>query len=593
MASLITKWKKGNPYVYWVRSARVNGKPRIVEQVYLGPRARVMQEIYEHFTADKKEQSRKGLPCLLPELKRVSVKEFGASALFYSLACKLGLIELIDAVVPEPPPTKRTSLSVGAYLVIASINRAIYPTSKRAMSEWYHSSMLNRKIIATKEELSSQRFWDHMDTVESTHIDLIQKELLKRTRNLFAAESLSALDESLLIYDTTNYYTFISTFNSRCCLAQRGRNKQKRADLRQISLALVCDEQNGFPLYHTCYEGNLTDLMAFRPLFASISRQFTIDSPPIDKNVPPTIILDKGNVSKDNLKAILSSSFSFIVAIPKNWVKNLYNIPLSDFKPLSISETKRVKVYSAENTSFSTKLGIKGKVLIAFSPTFYRKQVRTLDLLQKKAEEKLLNLAASVKKKKRTEKSVKTEIKNLLRHDCLKDFCQYNLTTEKGKVVSLQWNWDQKKKVQIKHQNYGKTVIYTNRRDIGDARIVNAYRSQAKLEQVFRISKSRRPGLWWPAYHWTDSKLRVHALTCFLALVLIKIVLMRLEKDSISIGVENLIERLRQIQEAKIIYANGSTQQVIVERTEEQEELFLALKLDHIAKQMGNTLLNP
>ena len=56
MASLITKWKKGNPYIYWVRSARVNGKPRIVEQVYLGPRARVMQEIYEHFTADKKEQ---------------------------------------------------------------------------------------------------------------------------------------------------------------------------------------------------------------------------------------------------------------------------------------------------------------------------------------------------------------------------------------------------------------------------------------------------------------------------------------------------------------------------------------------------------
>ncbi len=32
MPSLITKWKKGNPYIYWVRSARVNGQPRIVEQ---------------------------------------------------------------------------------------------------------------------------------------------------------------------------------------------------------------------------------------------------------------------------------------------------------------------------------------------------------------------------------------------------------------------------------------------------------------------------------------------------------------------------------------------------------------------------------
>jgi transposase len=588
MASLITKWKKGKPYMYWVRSARVNGKPRIVEQVYLGPRARVTQQIYEHFTVDKKEQ--------MPELKRVSVREFGASALLYSVACELGLTELIDAYVPQS--SNRTSLSVGQYLVIAAINRAIYPRSKRAISEWYPSSVLSRKIVATKEELSSQRFWDHMDMVELTHIDLIQKELLKRVRNLFA------LDESFLIYDTTNYYTFISTFNSRCCLAQRGRNKQKRADLRQISLALVTDEQNGFPLYHTCYEGNLTDVMSkmkakpssfLQPILVSLRVQFSTESASIEeaKRVCPTIILDKGNVSKENLLAILNSSFSFIAAIPKNWVKNLYNIPLADFKPLSISETKRVKVYDAENSSLDNKLGIKGKVLIVFSPTFYRKQARTMDLLQKKAEERLLNLAASFKKEKRTEKSVQTEIKNLLRHDYLKDFCQYHLTTEKGKVVSLQWKWDKKKKVAIKHFHYGKTVIYTNRRDIGDDRIVKAYRNQAKLEHVFRISKSRRPGLWWPAYHWTDSKIRVHALTCFLALVLLKVVSMRLEKDSISIGVENLIERLRQIQEAKIIYANGSTQQVIVERTEQQEELFRALKLDQLAKQMGNTLLKP
>ena len=565
--------------MYWVRSARVNGKPRIVEQVYLGPRDRVMQDIYKHFTVDKKEQ--------MPELKRVSVREFGASALLYSVACELGLIELIDAVTGQP--ANCTSLSVGVYLVIAAINRAIYPTSKRAISEWYPSSVLSRLLVASKEELSSQRFWDHMDMVERPLLDLIQKELLKRTGNLFA------LDDSFLIYDTTNYYTFISTFNSRCSLAQRGRNKQKRADKRQISLALVTDEENGFPLYHTCYEGNLTDLMSLQPIVASLSVQFSTDSPSIEeaKRGCPTIILDKGNVSKENLLAILNSSFSFIAAIPKNWVKNLYDIPLADFKPLSISETKRVKVYSAENSSLATKLGIKGKVVVSFSPTFYRKQVRTLDLLQKQAEQKLLNLSDSIKKEKRTEKSIQTEIKNILRHDHLKDFCQHNLTTEEGKVVSLTWNWDQKKKVQIKHKNYGKTVLYTNRQNISDERIVNAYRSQAKLEQVFRISKSRRPGLWWPAYHWTDSKIRVHALTCFIALILIKVVSMRLEKERISISVENLIERLRQIQEAKIIYANGSTQKVIVERTEQQEEIFKALKLDQLAEQMGNTILNP
>src|SRR5260370_32604037 len=51
-------------------------------------------------------------------------------------------------------------------------------------------------------------------------------------------------------------YTFMHTFNSRPSLPQRGSNKQKRADLRQLSLALVVDEEQGLPLSSRCYEGN-------------------------------------------------------------------------------------------------------------------------------------------------------------------------------------------------------------------------------------------------------------------------------------------------------------------------------------------------
>ena len=187
---------------------------------------------------------------------------------------------------------------------------------------------------------------------------------------------------------------------------------------------------------------------------------------------------------------------------------------------------------------------------------------------------------------------MRNEIEKLLRHDKLKQFFSYTLTMDNGKVVQLQWKWDSQKKIALKHCHYGKTILYTDRMDLSDDRIVMAYRSQSKLEQVFRISKSRRPGLWWPAYHWTDSKLRVHALTCFLALVLLKIILLRLEEHHLSMGVEALIQRLRGIQEAKLIYVNGASQQVIVERTPQQEELFDALNLNELAEQLGNTVLN-
>jgi hypothetical protein len=105
MPSLITKWKKGNPYLYWVRSARVNGRPRIVEQVDLGPRDHALQRIHDLLTPSS--------PAAPPELQRVQVKEFGASAVFWTLAQELGLVDLLNRIVPAPPGRQRTVLSVG------------------------------------------------------------------------------------------------------------------------------------------------------------------------------------------------------------------------------------------------------------------------------------------------------------------------------------------------------------------------------------------------------------------------------------------------------------------------------------------------
>src|SRR5207247_8523165 len=111
----------------------------------------------------------------------------------------------------------------------------------------------------------SQRFWDQMDLFEPEHFAPMQRELWRRMHERFP------LGEQFLVYDTTNYDTFIHTFNSRPSLPQRGKNKQKRADLRQISLALVVDEERGLPLYYRCYEGHVTDVVALRPRLAGLS----------------------------------------------------------------------------------------------------------------------------------------------------------------------------------------------------------------------------------------------------------------------------------------------------------------------------------
>jgi transposase len=573
MPSLITKWKKGKPYLYWVRSAWVNGHSRIVEQIYLGPQQRVMEQIRAQFTSVPP-------PEVMPVLRTVQTREFGASALLYSLAQELGLIDLINAHVPPAPPGRRTSLSVGHYLVLAAINRAAWPKSKRAFAEWYQGTVLARLVPALPDELRSQRFWDHMDLFEPEHFAPIQRELLCRIHARFP------LGAQFLVYDTTNYYTFIHTFNSRPSLPQRGKNKQKRADLRQLSLALVVDEEQGLPLYYRCYEGNVTDVVALGASLQEMVGQF------LPQTVSPrlTLVLDKGNVSRDNFKALTEAHFSFLAAIPANWVRHLYQVSLKEYHPLALPDGRRIKVYRQPKKRLAD---IQGQLLVSFSPRFYRTQVRTLDLLQRKATQRLFQLRVSIQQavarnRPRTEKAVKGEIAQLVRHDRLKEFFAPTLHLHHGQVQELSWQWDQRKKRAIKHRDFGKTVLFTDRQELEPHRMVLAYRSQAKAEAMFRISKSRRPGLWWPAYHWTDSKLSVHALYCFLALLFIRIVLLRLHERNLAVGVDLLTERLRGIQEALVVYANGAAQRVITERSPEQEALFAALDLGTLAAQWGN-----
>src|SRR4029453_4225484 len=172
--------------------------------------------------------------------------------------------------------------------------------------------------------------------------------------------------------------------------------------------------------YSRCYEGNTTDVVALGPSLAGMVGQFL----PQQAAARLTLVLDKGNVSRDNFQALTQAQFSFIAAIPAGWVRRLYQVSLKEYQALALAEGSRIKVYCGPQRNLG---GTEGKLLVSFSPNFYRNNVRTLDLLQRKAEQKLLRLQASVREaaqrhRPRTERAVRGEIAKLVRHDRLKDF---------------------------------------------------------------------------------------------------------------------------------------------------------------------------
>ena len=142
MGSIIKKKVKKYHYYYFVESARVNGKPRIVNQVYLGTADTIMQKMNDI------EARKTPLYSM--------VLDFADVTLLYDVATRLGVIEIIDKHASK----RKQGVSVGMYALIAAINRAVAPTSKRCIAEWYSATVLPKILPVSATALAPQNYWN-------------------------------------------------------------------------------------------------------------------------------------------------------------------------------------------------------------------------------------------------------------------------------------------------------------------------------------------------------------------------------------------------------------------------------------------------
>ena len=210
MERLEKKRIKGHTYYYYSKWGRVNGQCRRLWQKYLGKPDDILHAV----------EGRGPTP------QYAEVFHFGLAE---TLARECRLAKII-ATVDVYCPKRHQGLSVGAYLALAALNRAMHPLSKSALFDWLTKTTLRRHFPhASKTALASQRFWDHMACLDPPLARTIWKDIIT---DVMARE---ALDLSSICYDGTNFYTFIDTFNARCDIAKRGKNTQGRAHLRQVS----------------------------------------------------------------------------------------------------------------------------------------------------------------------------------------------------------------------------------------------------------------------------------------------------------------------------------------------------------------------
>ena len=84
--------------------------------------------------------------------------------------------------------------------------------------------------------------------------------------------------------------------------------------------------------------------------------------------------------------------------------------------------------------------------------------------------------------------------------------------------------------------------------------VVGGYGGQQPVEKIFRGLKDGDWLNWGPMYHWTDSKIRVHAFYCMLGISLLNYLHAQAQKACPQISVEQLKDELEDIMQYVLLY---------------------------------------
>ncbi len=123
----------------------------------------------------------------------------------------------------------------------------------------------------------------------------------------------------------------------------------------------------------------------------------------------------------------------------------------------------------------------------------------------------------------------------------------------------------------------GKLVVLTNVLDFSAEHIIERYKSLADIERGFRVLKNDIDIA--PVFHRLPERIHAHALICFLALVLYRVMRMRLKAHGSRHSPKTTLELLRRLQKHRVQL--GEQHLTGIGKTSPQQlDLFEALGID-------------
>jgi len=483
--SFIRKIKKGNSvYLAEVENQRIGGKV-----------------VQKHLRYVGKEVDDK--PMLTGSVERASVDRvtiFGPLLVLDEVAKQIDLAEALG--------------DYGDYLLSLAFAHCVVPDSLRGMTEWYQkteiSNLLNIPQITYKKLVEAI---DYLDGIDG---DKVQERIFSRLKDILS------LSPSGYFYDITNVY-----FYGVCCpLAKKGQNAERR-NQPQIQIGLAITKEEGIPIFHKVFEGNIFDSKTLPDILCHLRRHEI-------KNV--CIVWDRGVTSKLNIREAKEMGFEILCGLAlKTGMKKVVDSVLQED---IVSMRNRVRLRSA---------------------TFYVKKQR----YEVEGIGGYIAVCVNEKQRQATRERRYDEIDNALK------LLEEKKAIKAGLRKYIKGNKINHGTLQLAERYDGISVIFSTR-NLRPEEMVRGYFEKDRLEKTFRCLKSFLEMD--KVRFWLPNRVRGHIFICYLAYLLVSVLECRLKESGIS--AEDALETLESMYKVYLTDPKSKNEFVkTVTLSKKQEEI--------------------
>ncbi len=525
---MIGKKVNGRTYYYLAESARVDGRPRIVSQRYLGSADDIAAAVAG--AAGAPEHSRH--------------LAFGDVAAVWSTLERLSVARIADEVAGG----RGGQLPIGACLAVAVLHRLTGATME--IADWWPTTAAAR-FVRPKPPAggwTAPRLWRRLDKLSVPEMERIEAELAAVVRKIAGGGAALAVD-------VPGFATFVASAEAMA-IGTRATTL--------VGLGLVVTGDGAIPLVSRAYRRDVPVVASFGAMAEQLSARHRRLA---GRDV--TLVFDTGQHSQLNL----STGPHFVGALPPADFPELLSRPATARRAV---DARRFPGVTALDTRAAV-FGVNRRVILTHSTNLHAAQARGLAQALSTATRQLDGLAAGLAAGtyRQSRDELLTELARITRVPRVDRV----LTTRISADMRLEWRIDEAARARLDQEIFGKQLLVTDHDDWPVADVVTAYRARYHLDSTFR--QLNEPFVTGPPaarWYWTDHRIAVFSLTNVIAATVAHVMRREADRAGLDLSVRELLEQLSGIQETLLRYPSTGgrprTRRVLTDRDGRQQQLF-------------------